>query len=261
MAASECRVIAIGNQKGGVGKSVTAVNLGACLGKAGKKVLLVDIDPQANLTKSLGVHDYKLSIYNALLNPKVGIRDVIIQTKFRNLDLVPSHIDLSSADIEMVPLYGREFLLRKKLKEVTPDYDFIIIDCPPSLSLLAVNALIAATEVLVPVQAHHFALEGLSKLLDVFDIIKDEMNEDLKFLGVVVTMYDSRTNISKEAVERLQKDKRLKNRIFKTMIRMNIRLAESGKKGVPVIYYNKGCHGSLAYTELAQEILSQKVLD
>ncbi len=168
------QIIAIGNQKGGVGKSVTTANLGACLGNLGKKVLVVDMDPQANLTRSLGVNEYDSSVYDVLLDHKVGMKSVVCQTKHKNLYVAPSHINLSSAEIEMVPLYGREFLLKKKLKEVIPDYDFILIDCPPSLSLLTVNSLTAAEGLLVPVQAHHFALEGLSKLLDIFDIIKED---------------------------------------------------------------------------------------
>lgn len=254
---SKCRLIAVGNQKGGVGKTVTTLNIGACLAHFGKKVLLIDMDPQANLTKSAGLNDYKNSVYNLLLSNEANAQNVIYPTRFKNLHIIPSHIDLSSAEIEMVPLYGREFLLKKKLADIVHDYDFIIIDCPPSLSLLMVNALTTAKELLIPVQAHHFALEGLSKLMDIFDIIKGEMNEDLNLLGVVVTMFDPRTRISKDAVDTLKQNPRIKDKLFKTIVHTNVKLVESGKKGMPIIYYRKNCHGSKAYMALAKEILSK----
>lgn len=254
---SRCRVIAVGNQKGGVGKTVTTINIGACLASFGKKVLLIDMDPQANLTKSAGLSEYKSSVYNLLLSNETNAQTVIYPTKFKNLHIIPSHIDLSSAEIEMVPLYGREFLLKKRLADIVQDYDFIIIDCPPSLSLLMVNALTTAKELLIPVQAHHFALEGLSKLMDIFDIIKGEMNEDLNLLGVVVTMFDPRTRVSKDALNTLKQNPRIKNKLFNTIVHTNVKLVESGKKGLPIIYYRKNCHGSKAYTALAKEILSK----
>ena len=191
-----CRVIAIANQKGGSGKTTTAINVSACLGELGKRVLAIDMDPQFNLTSGFGVNPEELgeSIYDVLVAPKKGIKRIIRSTKFKRLDVAPSHIDLSSAEIEMVPVYGREFVLKKALSDVKEEYDFIIIDCPPSLSLLTVNGLTSAEELIIPVQSHHFALVGLEKLMDMFDIVKDEMNEAIRLLGVVVTMFDSRTN-------------------------------------------------------------------
>lgn len=251
------RIIAFANQKGGVGKTTTTLNVGACLADAGKKVLFVDLDPQANLTSGIGInsHNLEVSIYNVLLDAKKGIKRGIISTSYKNIDIVPSHINLSSAEIEMVPLYGREFVLKKAMEEVINDYDFTLIDCPPSLSLLTVNALTTAKDIIIPVQAHHFALDGLEKLLDMVNIIKEEMNEDLQIRGVVLTLVDTRTNVFQEVIERLKNNPEIKDKIYNTFIRVNIKLVEAAKNGIPVIYYDKSCHGSEAYKELTKEIL------
>ncbi len=254
-----CKVIAIANQKGGCGKTTTAINVSACLGKLGKRVLAIDMDPQANLTSGLGINSEELneSIYNVLIEPKKGIKRIIHSTRFKGIDVAPSHINLAGAEIEMVPLYGREFVLKKALENIKDDYDFILIDCPPSLSLLTVNALTSASELIIPVQAHHFALGGLTKLMDMFDIVKEEMNEGISLLGVVVTMFDSRANVSKDALDILKKDKQVSGKLFKSIIRMNIKLVESGKEGAPIIYYDKDCHGATAYMSLTREVIQR----
>ncbi len=254
------RIIAVMNQKGGVGKTTTTLNLGAALAEAGKKVLLIDLDPQANLTRGLGVEVVGLedSTYDALISPQAEINKIIQATRWDNLDIAPSHIDLSGAEVEMVPMYGRELRLKNAIKSTVHRYDYVLIDCQPSLSLLTINAMTAATEILVPMQAHPFALEGLGKLYDVFELIKQEMNPRLALGAVLVTMFDTRTNVSKEVVEILKKDPRTAKALMKTMVRQNIKIAESQAVGVPVIDYDPGCHGAQAYRALAQEVIARE---
>lgn len=255
----DTRIIAFANQKGGVGKTTTALNVGACLAEKDKRVLFIDMDPQANLTSGIGVDPGKieLSMYDVLLNAKKGIKRVIIPTRYKNLSIAPSHINLSSAEIEMVPLYGREFVLKKAIEKdkISDEYDFILIDCPPSLSLLTVNGLTTANELIIPMQAHHFALVGLTKLLEMVSIIKEEMNDKLEIIGVLLTMVDTRTNVAKEVQDRLREIPEVKDKIFNTIIGVNIKLVEAVKKGVPIIYYRSSSHGALAYQELTEEIL------
>lgn len=253
------RIIAVANQKGGVGKTTTVINLGACLADKQKKILCVDMDPQANLTTGLGVdfHKLKSSIYDVLVNPKTRIKSAVVSTKYKGLDLAPSHINLSGAEIELVPMYGRETALNKSMGLIADEYDFIFIDCPPSLSLLTVNALTTARELLIAMQPHPFAMDGLDKLFETFDIVKDQLNEQLSFLGVVVTMYDARTNISKEMVEKINHHTRLTGKVFKTIIPSNITLADSQREGAPIIHFNRGCPGANAYDELSQEFLTR----
>jgi chromosome partitioning protein len=255
-----CRTIAIMNQKGGVGKTTTTLNLGAALAEAGKRVMLVDLDPQANLTQGLGVEVSGLqqSTYDALTNPDSDINTIVQATKWDRLDIAPSHIDLSGAEIEMVTMYGREGRLASSLRNVTLCYDYVLIDCLPSLSLLTINAMTASDEILVPMQAHPFALEGLGKLFDVFGLIHGHMNPRLKLGGVLVTMFDTRTNVSKEVVDRLRADPRTDSALFQTVVRQNIKIAESQSVGVPVIHYDPTCHGAVAYRELAQEVIAQE---
>src|SRR5579862_7775465 len=234
------RAIAIMNQKGGVGKTTTALNLGAALAQRGKKVLLIDLDPQANLTLGLGrrAADLSQSVYELLTDQKADAMKYVVETAWEGLHLVPSHIDLSGAEIEMVPMIGRETRLSKALESAREHYDYILIDCLPSLSLLTVNAMAAASEVFVPLQAHPFALEGLGKLFEVVGMIREAMNPALRVSGVLVTMFDGRTNVSKDVLETLRRDERLREHIFSTTIRVNIRVAESQKEGVPVIVYD-----------------------
>jgi len=255
-----CRVIAILNQKGGVGKTTTALNLGAALAETGRKVLLVDLDPQANLTRGLGVEVVGLqhSTYDVLTNPHADINNIIQATRWNGLDIAPSHIDLSGAEVEMVPMYGREIRLANGLRPVTSRYDYVLIDCLPSLSLLTINAMTAATEILVPMQAHPFALEGLGKLFEVYELIKHQLNPRLTVGGVLVTMFDTRTNVSREVVDILRRDPRTVEALFETVVRQNIKIAESQAVGVPVIHYDPGCHGAEAYRAAAREVIAQE---
>ncbi|MDP8263124.1 MAG: AAA family ATPase [Candidatus Ancaeobacter aquaticus] len=255
----EARIIAISNQKGGVGKTTTTLNVGACLADIGKKVLFIDLDPQANLTTGIGIdpNNVDISIYDVLLNAKKGIKRAIVQTNYKNLDIVRGHINLSSAEIEMVPLYGREFVLKKAVEKIINEYDFILIDCPPSLSLLTVNGLITAKELIIPVQAHHFSLDGLEKLLDVVTIIKEEMNEELQLAGVFLTLVDTRTSVFQQVWGKLKNNQRISDKVLKTFIRVNIKLVEAANEGIPIIYYNSTCHGAIAYRELTKEILER----
>ena len=254
------RIIAILNRKGGVGKTTTTLNLGAALAEQGKRVLLVDLDPQANLTRGLGVEVVGLehSTYDALTNPKADINTIIQATRWERLDIAPSHLDLSGAEIEMVSLYGREGRLANALKTVIDRYDYVLIDCLPSLSLIAINAMCAAGEIFVPMQAHPFALQGLGKLYEVFDIIKGQMNPSLRVGGVLVTMFDTRTNVSKLVVDQLRSDKRTVNALFNVIVRQNIKIAESQAVGEPVIHYDRDCHGAKAYRALALEVIAQE---
>ena len=255
------RIIAIMNQKGGVGKTTTAINLGAALAERGRRTLLVDLDPQANLTRGLGISheevDVGKSIYDVMIDHKVELSQAARRTRWEHLDIVPSHIDLSGAEIEMVAMIGRELRLKRALGELPASYDYIIIDCLPSLSLITVNACAAATEVFVPMQAHPFALEGLGKLFEVLDLVKAEINPTLELTGVVVTMFDPRTNISREVMDKLSAHPRLGGKLFKTVVRQNIRIAESQGAGMPVIHFDKSCHGAEAYRALAAEVEGQ----
>jgi chromosome partitioning protein len=254
------RVIAIMNQKGGVGKTTTTLNLGAALACKGKRVLLVDLDPQANLTLGAGkrAKDLSESVYELLTDPKADASRLVVKTNWDNLHLVPSHIDLSGAEIEMVTMIGREARLTKSLDPVRAQYDYIFIDCLPSLSLLTVNAMAAATEVFVPLQAHPFALEGLGKLFEVVGMIREAMNPALRVSGVLVTMFDGRTNVSKETLDTLRRDDRLREHIFTTTIKQNIKVAESQREGVPVIHFDASCHASKAYLALCEEVLEME---
>ena len=254
------RAIAIMNQKGGVGKTTTTLNLGAVLAQRGKRVLVIDLDPQANLTLGLGrrAADLSESVYELLTDPKADASKYIVKTQWENLHLVPSHIDLSGAEIEMVTMIGRETRLTKALANCKDNYDYILIDCLPSLSLLTVNAMAAATEVLVPLQAHPFALEGLGKLFEVVGMIREAMNPVLRVTGVLVTMFDGRTNVSKVTLETLRRDDRLREHIFTTTIKQNIKVAESQKDGIPVVFYDPNCHASKAYQALGSEVLEME---
>ena len=252
------RIVTIMNQKGGVGKTTTAINLGAALAEMGRRVLLVDMDPQANLTRGLGIsHDEVAagkSIYDVLTDPKGELSAAVRHTAWKGLDVVPSHIDLSGAEIEMVSMYGRELRLKRSLGQLDREYDYIIIDCLPSLSLITINAAAAATEIFVPMQAHPFALEGLGKLFEVLDLVKAEINPELELTGVIVNMFDPRTNISRAVLDKLTGYARLGGKIFATIIRQNIRIAESQGVGKPVIHFNRTCHGAVAYRDLAGEV-------
>jgi chromosome partitioning protein len=250
-------VVAIANQKGGVGKTTTCVNLGACLAQKGKKVLLVDIDPQGNATSGLGVDRQQLKqcIYDLLINGRTA-KELILNTEVSNLWLLPATIRLAGAEIELVPLMGRESRLREGLREVISDFDFVFIDCPPSLGLLTVNALTAAHRVIVPIQCEYYALEGLGQLMNTFHLVHSFLNPQLELWGVLLTMYDSRTNLSQQVAEETRRV--LKDKVFRTIIPRNVRLSEAPSFGKPIIIYDVHSIGATAYWELAEEVLENE---
>lgn len=250
------RIIAIANQKGGVGKSTTAINLSSCLAEAGKKVLVVDIDPQGNTTSGLGVdkNAVEKTLYELLLG-KVTVRECIIKEVIENLSLIPSNVNLSGAEIELVGVEDREYILKKSLEKVRRKYDFIIMDCPPSLSMLTINAMTAANSILVPIQCEYYALEGLSQLLHTIELVKERLNKRLQIEGVVFTMYDARTNLSLEVVENVKEN--LNQNIYKTIIPRNVRLAEAPSYGLPINLYDSRSSGAEAYRLLAEEVIDR----
>ena len=248
------RIIAIANQKGGVGKTTTSINLSACLAEAGKKVLTIDIDPQGNTTSGLGVErkDINNTVYEMLLE-ECTIEDCIIKNVIEKLDVVPSNVNLAGAEIDLIGIDNREFIMKKNVEKIKDKYDYIIIDCPPSLNMLTVNAMTTANTVLVPIQCEYYALEGLTQLMHTINLVKKKLNPELEIEGVVFTMYDARTNLSLQVVENVKNN--LKQNIYKTIIPRNIRLAEAPSHGMPAVYYDNKCKGAIAYLELAEEFI------
>ncbi len=248
------KIIAIANQKGGVGKTTTAVNLSACLGVKGKKVLVIDIDPQGNTTSGLGIdkNSVKSSIYDTIIN-EVPIIDTMIETQIRGLFLSPSNINLAGAEVELVSVLSRETRLKFALDEIENKFDFIVIDCPPSLGLLTVNALTAADTILVPIQCEYYALEGLSQLMNTVKIVQKHLNRSLRVEGVVLTMFDARTNLSIQVVEEVKKY--FGNKVYRTIIPRNVRLSEAPSYGMPIILYDAKSKGAECYMELAEEVI------
>lgn len=248
------KIIAVANQKGGVGKTTTNVNLGACLVRLGKRILTVDIDPQGNTTSGLGVEKETLnnSVYEVMIN-NVPIREAIVSTMVDGLDLLPSNINLVGAEIEMTSMIAREHILKGCLDQIRADYDFILIDCPPSLGLLTLNALTAADKVLVPIQCEFFALEGLSQLINTVGLVSQRLNPSLSMEGVVMTMYDPRTNLSQQVVAEVKKY--FQSKVYETMIPRNVRLGEAPSFGLPIMIYDPNCSGAKAYMSLAQEVI------
>ena len=248
------QIISISNQKGGVGKTTTAVNLSAALAAAGKKILLVDCDPQANATTGTGIDkpSLKYSLYNALLD-EVQLNEITVSTKLQNLMIVPANVDLIGFEIEMMGQKGREKILKKLLGKERGNYDYIIIDCPPSLNLLTLNALAAADSVIIPLQSEFYALEGLGQLLSTIKRIKLSINPDLRIKGILLTMFDKRTNLAQQVVE--DAEKYFKKMIFKTRIPRNVTLGEAPSFGMPVIVYNRTSIGAKSYLALAEELL------
>lgn len=248
------RFIAVFNQKGGVGKTTTNVNLSACLAKKGKKVLVLDIDPQGNTTSGFGINKKELttSIYDVLING-TDINDVIINTNFENLYIVPSNVELAGAEIELTRNEDRELSLKKAIEKIKDKYDFVFIDCPPSLGLLTINALVAVDSVLIPIQCEYYALEGVSQLMDTIKLVKRSLNPQLEIEGVVLSMFDGRTNLSIQVVDEVKNY--FKGKVYTTIIPRNVRLAEAPSYGIPIIDYDPKSKGAEAYIELAEEFL------
>ena len=251
------RIIAVANQKGGVGKTTTSINLAACLAEKGKKVLAVDMDPQGNLTSGLGVDkdSVEKSIYELIIG-EVDIKEVINKEVLENLDIIPTSIDLSAAEIELIGVDDKEYILRNAIDQVKDQYDFVIIDCPPSLSMMTINAMTTADSVIVPIQCEYYALEGLSQLIHTVELVKDRLNSKLEIEGVVFTMYDARTNLSLQVVENVKDN--LQQNIYKTIIPRNIRLAEAPSYGLPINKYDPKSTGAESYMRLADEVIERE---
>lgn len=250
------KIIAIANQKGGVGKTTTAVNLAACLAHLGKKVLLVDIDPQGNATSGIGIEkgDIDECVYNLLVEG-MKAKEIIRPTNIEHLYIIPATIQLAGAEIELVPVVSREILLKNALEPIKEHYDFIFIDCPPSLGLLTLNALTAADAVLIPVQCEYYALEGLSQLLNTIRLVQKHLNTNLKLDGVVLTMLDARTNLGIQVIQEVKKY--FREKVYDTIIPRNIRLSEAPSHGKPIILYDVRSKGAEVYIELAKEVLAR----
>lgn len=250
------RIIVIANQKGGVGKTTTAVNLSAYLGDLKKRVLIIDSDPQGNATSGIGIEKDKVnySLYDVYTND-VNIKEVILETKYKNLYLCPSNVNLAGAEIELVSFEKREYLLKKALDEINNDFDYMIIDCPPSLGLLTLNSFAAAESVLIPIQCEYYALEGLGQLTNTILTLKKNINENLEIEGILLTMYDKRTNLSSLVSDEVKKF--FPDKIFKTVIPRNVRLSEAPSFGEPILAYDKFSKGAFAYKSLAKELIKR----
>lgn len=248
------RIIAIANQKGGVGKTTTAINLSASLASLGKKVLALDLDPQGNMTSGLGVDKDQVgnSVYDLIIG-QTGIEECICKEVIENLDVLPSNINLSAAEIELIGVENKEYIIRNEMEKVKERYDFVIIDCPPALSMLTINAMTTADSVLVPIQCEYYALEGLSQLIHTINLVQERLNPALVIEGVVFTMYDARTNLSLQVVENVKDN--LDQTIYKTIIPRNIRLAEAPSYGMPINLYDPKSTGAESYLLLAEEVI------
>ena len=248
------RIIAVANQKGGVGKTTTTINLSACLAEQGQKVLVIDVDPQGNTTSGLGIdkNNTENTVYELMLE-EASIDDCIYKSVMDDLDVIPSNVNLAGAEIDLIDIDDREYILKKIVNSLKEKYDFILLDCPPSLSMLTVNAMTAANTVLVPIQCEYYALEGLSQLIRTINLVKQKLNPELEIEGVVFTMYDARTNLSLQVVENVKAN--LKQTVYKTIIPRNIRLAEAPSHGLPINLYDSKSAGAESYRLLAEEVI------
>ena len=251
------RIIAVANQKGGVGKTTTAINLAACLAEAGKKVLTIDLDPQGNMTSGLGVdkNEVENTVYELMLD-ECSIKESMTDTVIDGMKIIPSNVNLAGAEIELLGIPEKEYILRNAVDYIKEDYDFIVIDCPPSLNMLTINAMTTANSVLVPIQCEYYALEGLSQVLRTIGLVRKKMNPSLELEGVVFTMYDARTNLSLQVVENVKQN--LNERIYKTIIPRNVRLAEAPSHGMPINLYDSRSTGAESYRLLAAEVISEE---
>lgn len=250
------KIVSIANQKGGVGKTTTSINLSTVLAKRGKKVLLMDADPQGNATSGLGINkEQQFSVYDVLIED-IEVENTLQSTIVKHLDLCPSNINLAGAEVQLVSMEEREYRLKKKIDNIKDKYDFIIIDCPPSLGLVTLNAFTASDSVLIPIQCEYYALEGLSQLIHTINLVKERLNPDLRIDGVVFTMYDSRTNLSMQVVENVKQN--LNQKVYNTLIPRNIRLAEAPSYGMPINMYDPKSAGAEAYMQLAEEVIKNK---
>ena len=248
------RIIAVANQKGGVGKTTTTINLSACLAEQGQKVLVIDVDPQGNTTSGLGIdkNNTENTVYELMLG-EASINDCIYKSVMEDLGVIPSNVNLAGAEIDLIDIDNREYILKKIVDSLKEKYDFILLDCPPSLSMLTVNAMTAANTVLVPIQCEYYALEGLSQLIRTINLVKQKLNPELEIEGVVFTMYDARTNLSLQVVENVKAN--LKQTVYKTIIPRNIRLAEAPSHGLPINLYDTKSAGAESYRLLADEVI------
>lgn len=249
------KIVSVANQKGGVGKTTTAVNLSTILAKKGKKVLLIDADPQGNATSGLGIDkDVNFSIYDVLVND-VEIENTLIQTKVKNLDICPSNINLAGAEVELVSMMSREHRLKEKTNSQKDNYDYIIIDCPPSLGLITLNAFTASDSVLIPVQCEYYALEGLGQLINTINLVKKHLNKDLSIEGALLTMFDIRTNLSNQVVKEV--NKYFENKVYKTVIPRNVKLSEAPSYGMPISVYDPKSKGAKSYDKFVKEFIKK----
>lgn len=248
------RIIAVANQKGGVGKTTTSINLSACLAELNKKVLLIDMDPQGNATSGFGIDKYELdnTLYELIIG-ECNLEDCLFENVIDNLSILPSNVNLSGAEIELIEVTRKEYIVKNVIDKVKDQYDFIIVDCPPSLNMLTVNAMTAADTVLVPIQCEYYALEGLTQLMHTINLVKKRLNPQLEIEGVVFTMYDARTNLSLQVVENVKNN--LNQNVYKTIIPRNIRLAEAPSHGKPINLYDTKSSGAESYRLLAKEVL------